>query len=81
MNKNLLLKGGRVKDIAQNLDSIADVAIVDGKISAIGETLEGLAGAEVLDLPGRSFARASSTFTFTPMAGSPSPTQIVSESI
>jgi len=53
MNKTLLLKGGRVIDIAQNLDSIADVAIVDGKISAIGEKLEGLAGAEVLDLRGK----------------------------
>ena len=53
MNKNLLLKGGRVIDIAQGLDVITDVAIVDGKISEIGMNLEVLPVAEVVDLRGK----------------------------
>lgn len=52
MNSNLLLKGGRVIDLAQGLDCVADVAIVQGKISSIGENLS-LADAEVLDLSGK----------------------------
>lgn len=36
---SLILKGGRVVDPSQNLDDVADVAIVDGKIDAIGRGL------------------------------------------
>jgi dihydroorotase len=53
MDQSLLLKAGRVIDIAQGLDGVADVAIVNGKISAVGENLEVLPGAEVLDLRGK----------------------------
>ncbi len=35
----LILRGGRVVDPSQNLDEITDVAIVDGKIDAIGRGL------------------------------------------
>lgn len=54
----LILKGGRVIDPSQRLDEITDVAIVDGKIDAIGRGLSegqrpnGVAGLEVLDCAG-----------------------------
>jgi dihydroorotase len=35
----IILKGGRVIDPSQNMDEVADVAIVDGKIDAIGRGL------------------------------------------
>ena len=35
----LILKGGRVVDPSQNLDDVTDVAIVDGKVDAIGRGL------------------------------------------
>lgn len=35
----IILKGGRVIDPSQNMDQVADVAIVDGKIDAIGRGL------------------------------------------
>ena len=35
---SLLLTGGRVIDPANRLDSVADLLIIDGKISAIGKT-------------------------------------------
>ena len=35
----LILSGGRVVDPSQNMDEVADVAIVDGKIDAIGRDL------------------------------------------
>ncbi len=44
----LLLKGGRVINPAEKFDKIADVLVEDGKIKAIGETLEA-DGAEVYD--------------------------------
>lgn len=53
MKGNLILKGGRVIDIAQGLDRVADVAVSDGEINAIGENLPPLPGAEVLNLSGK----------------------------
>ncbi len=41
--KSLLLTGGRVIDPVNHLDAVADVLIVDGKISAVG----GRAGTDV----------------------------------
>jgi len=38
---NLIVKNGRVIDPAQHLDTIADVAIVDGRIKHIGHNLKG----------------------------------------
>lgn len=53
MSNELILKGGRVIDIAQGLDRVADVAIAEGKISAIRENLSALPDADVLDLRGK----------------------------
>ena len=51
--RTLILAGGRVVDPSQNHDKIADVAIVDGKIDAIGRDLAGQSsGAEVIDCKG-----------------------------
>ncbi len=38
---DLVLKGGRVIDPAQNIDRVTDVAFADGKVAAIGDGLEG----------------------------------------
>ena len=50
---SLLLTGGRVIDPANKLDSIADVLILDGKISAIGKKLSAPAGVETFDAKGK----------------------------
>lgn len=50
--KTLLLRGGRVVDPCSNLDRVADILIVDGKIAKIGpEAGEGFKG-EAVDLTG-----------------------------
>ncbi len=46
---SLLLTGGRVVDPANNFDSIADVLILDGKISAVGKKLSPPAGVDAFD--------------------------------
>jgi dihydroorotase len=48
---SLLLTGGRVLDPANHFDSIADVLVLDGKISAVGHELS--APAEVLKIDAR----------------------------
>ena len=50
---SLLLTGGRVVDPANNVDSIADVLILDGKISAVGKNLSAPAGVEMFDAKGK----------------------------
>ena len=50
---SLLLTGGRVVDPANNFDSLADVLILDGKISAVGKNLSAPAGVETLDATGK----------------------------
>ena len=50
---SLLLTGGRVVDPANKFDSIADVLILDGKISAIGKKLSAPAGVENFDATGK----------------------------
>jgi dihydroorotase len=50
MQNSLLLRAGRVIDPAQDIDRVADVAIVDGRIDAIGENLPPPPGATVLDV-------------------------------
>ena len=37
---DLVLKGGRVIDPAQNIDRVTDVAFADGKVAAIGDGLQ-----------------------------------------
>jgi dihydroorotase len=53
---SLLLTGGRVVDPASQFDSIADVLLVDGKISAVGKKLSAPAGVETLDVRGKIVA-------------------------
>ena len=50
---SLLLSGGRVVDPANNFDAIADVLILDGKISAVGKNLSAPAGVETFDAKGK----------------------------
>src|ERR1700677_420881 len=46
-----VIKGGRVVDPAQSLNTVADVAIKDGKIAAVGRDLDGT-GASIVDAAG-----------------------------
>ena len=50
---SLLLTGGRVVDPANNFDSLADVLILNGKISAVGKNLSAPAGVETFDAKGK----------------------------
>ena len=50
---SLLLSGGRVIDPANHFDSVADVLIRDGKISAIGKNLSAPADVEKFDATGK----------------------------
>jgi dihydroorotase len=50
---SLLLTGGRVIDPANNFDSIADVLILDGKISAIGKNFSAPDEIEIFDATGK----------------------------
>lgn len=50
---SLLLTGGRVVDPANQLDSIADVLILNGKISAVGKKLSAPAGVETFSAKGK----------------------------
>jgi dihydroorotase len=50
---SLLLTGGRVVDPANHFDGLADMLIVDGKISAVGKNLSAPAGIEKFDATGK----------------------------
>jgi dihydroorotase len=50
---SLLLTGGRVVDPANHFDAIADVLILDGKISAVGKKISAPAGVEIFDATGK----------------------------
>jgi len=50
---SLLLTGGRVIDPANNFDSIADVLLLAGKISAVGKKLSAPAGVATFDAKGK----------------------------
>ena len=50
---SLLLTGGRVDDPASHFDSLADVLIIDGKISAVGKKISTPKGIEVFDAKGK----------------------------
>jgi len=50
---SLLLTGGRVVDPANHFDSLADVLIIDGKISAAGKNLSAPAGVKKFDAKGK----------------------------
>ena len=40
MTPDLILRGGRVIDPAQNVDRVTDVAFADGVVAAVGDNLE-----------------------------------------
>jgi dihydroorotase len=50
---SLLLTGGRVVDPANKFDAIADVLVLNGKISAVGKKLSAPAGVETFDATGK----------------------------
>ena len=50
---DLLLRGGRVIDPAQNIDGIHDVAIKDGRIAAVQPSITSSSAKETMDLSGK----------------------------
>ena len=50
---SLLLTGGRVVDPASHFDSVADVLILGGNISAVGKNLSAPPGVEKFDARGK----------------------------
>jgi dihydroorotase len=52
MSGRILLRGGRVVDPSQKLDSVRDVLLADGRIAALGEGLEASADTRVFDCAG-----------------------------
>jgi dihydroorotase len=55
MTRPILLKGGRVVDPSQKMDTVGDVLLVDGKVAGIGGSLSA-ADAEVIDVKGQVVA-------------------------
>lgn len=53
---SLLLTGGRVVDPANHFDAVADVLLLDGKISAVGKNLSAPAGVEKFNAKGKIVA-------------------------
>src|SRR5579863_6735318 len=53
---SLLLTGGRVVDPANQMDALADVLLLDGKISAVGKNLPAPEGVEKFDARGKIVA-------------------------
>lgn len=60
---DLLLRNAHVVDPLNHVNGIADVAVTDGKIAAVGRELTGEAK-ETVDLTGLVLHRASSIVTF-----------------
>ena len=52
MSPDLILRGGRVIDPAQNIDAVMDVGFSGGRIAALGPNLAAPPGAEVRDVSG-----------------------------
>lgn len=50
---DLILKGGRVVDPAAGRDGVMDVAIADGRISAVAPSIAPVGGARVMDVSGK----------------------------
>ena len=53
---SLLLAGGRVLDPANHLDSVADLLLLDGKVSAVGKKLVAPPGVATFDARGKIVA-------------------------
>ncbi|MEX2182546.1 MAG: dihydroorotase [Gemmatimonadaceae bacterium] len=56
MTRPLLLKGGHLVDTSQGLDAVGDLLLVDGKVEAVGGTIAGPDGAEVVSCAGQVVA-------------------------
>jgi dihydroorotase len=52
----LLIKGGRVIDPSRNIDQVADLLVIDGKIAAVGGNIGVPDGAQVQDAKGKIVA-------------------------
>ena len=52
MSRPVLLRGGRVLDPSRNVDAIADVLIVDGKIESADDGIGNPDSAEIIDCAG-----------------------------
>lgn len=52
MRYDLLIRGGRVVDPLNTIDTIADLGVVDGKISALENGIDPIHAAEVIDATG-----------------------------
>jgi dihydroorotase len=50
---DLILKGGRIIDPSQHLDTVADIGFSSGRVAAIGGSVAADAGTEVIDVSGR----------------------------
>ena len=55
---DLLLRGGRVICPASGIDGVREVAIRDGRIAAIAETIIPSSAGEVIDVSGKLVCRA-----------------------
>ena len=53
MNYDLLLRGGRVIDPAQNIDGVHDVAVKDGRIAAVQPSIAPSSAKETVDVSGK----------------------------
>ena len=53
MTYDLILRGGRVVDPSQNLDTVTDVAFSGGKVARVGPKLEGGPATDIRDVTGR----------------------------
>ena len=53
MNVDLILRGGRVIDPSQNIDSIKDVGFSEGKVAAVSDRIEAGPQSEIRDVSGQ----------------------------
>jgi dihydroorotase len=53
MQYDMVLRGGRVIDPAQGVDSVCDIAMYEGRIAAVGPNISGSAAHDVLDVSGK----------------------------
>jgi len=51
-HRPLLIKGGRMVDPSQRLDGVRDLLLTEGRVAAVGDSLEAPADARVLDATG-----------------------------
>ena len=50
---NLIIKGGRIIDPANNFDSIGDILVTNGVIKTIGTEISAGPGSEIIDASGK----------------------------